>query len=70
MNVDHWDKESTKINYICFRTSKTIADYVYARFNNFFNNFYKIWENKIKNLTKIYENVNWKNKYCQLYLNL
>ena len=70
VNADHWDNEATKIDYVCFRISEEVADHVYARFNNFSNNFYKTWQNVIKNLAKTYENFDWKNKYCQLYLNL
>ena len=70
MNVDHWNNETIKINYVCFRINEEIVDHVYARFNNFSNDFYEIWQNVIKNLTKTYENFDWKNKYRQLYLNL
>ena len=70
VNVDHWNNEAIKIDYVCFRISKEIVDYIYARFNNFSNDLYEIWQNVIKNLTKTYENFDWKNKYRQLYLNL
>ena len=70
VNVDHWDNEAIKINYVCFRISEKIADHVYARFDNFLNDLYEIWQDVIKNLTKTYEDSDWKNKYRQLYLNL
>ena len=70
MNIDHWNNEATKIDYICFRISEKAADHVYARFDNFSNNLYKIWQDVIKNLAKTYKNFDWKNKYRQLYLNL
>ena len=70
VNVDHWNNEATKIDYVCSRISEEIADHVYARFNNFSNNLYEIWQDVIKNLTKTYKNFDWKNKYRQLYLNL
>ena len=70
VNVDHWDNETTKIDYVCFRISEKTADHVYVRFDNFSNDLYEIWQNVIKNLTKTYENSDWKNKYRQLYLNL
>ena len=69
MNADYWNNKTIKINYVCFRFNKKIADYVYARFNNFSNDLYEIWQDVIKNLTKTYENFDWKNKYRQLYLN-
>ena len=43
---------------------------MYARFDNFSNDFYEIWQDVIKNLAKTYKNFDWKNKYRQLYLNL
>ena len=70
VNADHWDNETIKIDYVCFRISEEIADHVYARSDNFSNDFYEIWQDVIKNLTKTYENFDWKNKYRQLYLNL
>ena len=70
VNVDHWNNEAIKIDYVCSRINEEIADHVYARFNNFSNNLYEIWQNVIKNLAKTYKNSDWKNKYCQLYLNL
>ena len=70
VNADHWNNETIKIDYVCFRINEKIADHVYARFDNFSNDFYEIWQNVIKNLTKTYENFDWKNKYRQLYLNL
>ena len=69
VNADHWNNETIKIDYVCFRINKKVADHVYVRFNNFLNNFYEIWQDVIKNLTKTYENFDWKNKYRQLYLN-
>ena len=42
VNVDHWDNEAIKIDYVCFRISEEIADHVYARFDNFSNDLYKI----------------------------
>ena len=70
VNADHWDNEATRIDYVCFRISEKIVDHVYARSDNFSNDFYEIWQDVIKNLTKTYENFDWKNKYRQLYLNL
>ena len=69
VNVDHWNNETIKIDYVCFRINKKIVDHIYIQFDNFSNNFYEIWQNVIKNLTKTYKNFNWKNKYRQLYLN-
>ena len=69
MNADHWNNKTIKINYVCFRINKEIADHMYAQFNNFSNDFYEIWQNVIKNLAKTYKNFDWKNKYRQLYLN-
>ena len=43
---------------------------MYVRFDNFSNDLYEIWQDVIKNLTKTYEDFDWKNKYRQLYLNL
>ena len=70
VNVDHWDNEAAKIDYVCSRINEEIVDHVYARSDNFSNDFYEIWQDVIKNLTKTYENFDWKNKYRQLYLNL
>ena len=70
MNVNHWNNKTIKINYVCFRINKKIVDHMYIWSDNFSNDFYKIWQNVIKNLTKIYENFDWKIKYRQLYLNL
>ena len=70
VNVDHWNNEAIKIDYVCSRINEKAADHVYVRFDNFSNDFYKIWQNVIKNLTKTYKNFDWKNKYRQLYLNL
>ena len=70
VNADHWNNEATKIDYVCFRISEEIADHVYARFDNFSNDLYEIWQNVIKDLAETYENFDWKNKYRQLYLNL
>ena len=70
VNVDHWDNEATKIDYVCFHISEKIVDYVYTRSDNFSNNFYETWQDVIKNLAKTYKNFDWKNKYRQLYLNL
>ena len=70
INVDHWNNKVIKIDYVCFRINKKVADHVYIRFNNFSNDSYKIWQNVIKNLMKTYKNFDWKNKYRQLYLNL
>ena len=70
VNVDHWNNETIKIDYVCSRINKKIADYIYVQSDNFLNNFYEIWQNVIKNLMKTYENFDWKNKYRQLYLNL
>ena len=70
VNVDHWDNKVIKINYVCSRISEKIANHVYARSDNFSNDFYETWQNMIKDLTKTYENFDWKNKYRQLYLNL
>ena len=69
MNADHWNNEAIKIDYVCFRINEEIVDHVYIQFDNFSNDFYEIWQNVIKNLTKTYENFDWKNKYRQLYLN-
>ena len=69
VNADHWDNEAIKIDYVCFRISEKAADHVYARFDNFSNDLYEIWQDVIKNLAKTYENFDWKNKYRQLYLN-
>ena len=70
VNVDHWNNETIKINYICSRINEKIVDHMYVRFDNSSNDFYEIWQNVIKDLTKTYENFDWKNKYRQLYLNL
>ena len=70
VNADHWDNEAIKIDYVCSRINEKIADHVYARFDNFSNDLYETWQDVIKNLTKTYENFDWKNKYRQLYLNL
>ena len=70
VNADHWNNKATKIDYVCSRISEEIADHVYARSDNFSNDLYEIWQDMIKNLTETYENFDWKNKYCQLYLNL
>ena len=70
VNVNHWNNETIKIDYVCFHISEKIVDHVYIQFDNFLNDFYEIWQNVIKNLTKTYKNFDWKNKYCQLYLNL
>ena len=43
VNVDHWNNEEIEINYVCFRISEEIVDYVYIRFNNFSNDLYEIW---------------------------
>ena len=64
VNVDYWDNEAIRINYVCFHINEKIVDHVYARFDNFSNDFYEIWQDVIKNLTKTYENFDWKNKYC------
>ena len=69
MNADHWNNEAIKIDYVCFRINEKTVDHVYVRFDNFSNDFYEIWQDVIKNLTKTYENFDWKNKYRQLYLN-
>ena len=69
VNADHWNNEAIKINYVCFRISEEVVDHVYARFNNFSNDLYEIWQDVIKNLTKTYKDFDWKNKYRQLYLN-
>ena len=69
VNVDYWDNETTKIDYVCFRISEEIADHVYVQYDKFSNDLYEIWQDVIKNLTKTYENFDWKNKYRQLYLN-
>ena len=70
VNADHWNNKAIRIDYVCFRISEEIADHMYARFDNFSNNLYEIWQDVIKNLTKTYEDFDWKNKYRQLYLNL
>ena len=70
MNADHWNNEAIRIDYVCFRINEEIVDHVYARFDNFSNDFYKIWQDVIKNLAETYEDFDWKNRYCQLYLNL
>ena len=70
VNVDHWNNEATRIDYVCFRINEEVADHVYARFDNFSNDLYEIWQDVIKDLAKTYENSDWKNKYRQLYLNL
>ena len=69
VNADYWNNKATRIDYVCFRINEEIADHVYARSDNFSNDLYEIWQDVIKNLTKIYENFDWKNKYRQLYLN-
>ena len=70
VNVDYENNEAIKIDYICFHINEKFTDYIYARFDNFSNDFYKIWQDVIKNLTKTYKNFDWKNKYRQLYLSL
>ena len=70
VNVDHWNNKATRIDYVCFRISEETVDHVYARFDNFSNDLYEIWQDVIKDLTETYENSDWKNKYRQLYLNL
>ena len=42
VNVDHWNNETTRIDYVCFRISEEIADHVYAWSDNFSNDFYEI----------------------------
>ena len=70
VNVDHWDNEAIRIDYVCSRISEEVVDHVYARSDNFSNDLYETWQDVIKDLTKTYENSDWKNKYRQLYLNL
>ena len=70
VNVDHWNNKATKIDYVCSRINEEIADHMYARFDNFSNDLYEIWQDVIKDLAKTYKDFNWKNKYRQLYLNL
>ena len=68
VNVDHWNNKAIKINYVCSRINEETANHIYARFDNFSNDLYEIWQDMIKNLAKTYENFDWKNKYHQLYL--
>ena len=63
VNADHGNNKAIKIDYVCFRINKEIADRVYVRFDNFSNDFYETWQDVIKNLTKTYEDFDWKNKY-------
>ena len=75
MNINSWNNKTIKIDYICSYINKNsyinkkIVDYIYTQFNNFSNNLYKIWQIVIKDLIKAYKDFDWKNKYCQLYLN-
>ena len=43
VNADHWDNKTIKIDYVCSRISEEIKNHVYARFDNFSNDLYKIW---------------------------
>ena len=54
-HANHWNNEIIKIDYVCFRISEETVDHMYARFNNFSNDLYKIWQDVIKDLMKIYK---------------
>ena len=43
VNVNHWNNEAIKIDYVCFRISEKTADHVYVQFDNFSNDLYEIW---------------------------
>ena len=43
VNADHWNNKTIKINYVCSRINEEAADHMYARFDNFSNDLYKIW---------------------------